>query len=214
MDLIFDPSLGLYLPLYELDGASFMSKDKHGHLCTVTGALWTPQGRDLDGGDDYLGFGADIAAFKPATALTVGIWYKNDISEASTRIVSMAGVDSKQGWMLRAATDTAVFHIHDGTAYRSVTSTSLTIGAWHFVVATYNKTDLRIYAEGALACTPTAETDDIQYITPASLHIGVREGLDVVEFFDGKIGEVWIYNRALTPREIQRNYLATKWRYR
>ena len=44
-----DPSLVLYLPLYELDGSSFRSRDAYGHLATVTGALWTPQGRTLMG---------------------------------------------------------------------------------------------------------------------------------------------------------------------
>jgi len=33
-------------------------------------------------------------------------------------------------------------------------------------------------------------------------------------FWNGTIGEVFIYNRLLTPQEIQRNYLITKWKYR
>ena len=36
----------------------------------------------------------------------------------------------------------------------------------------------------------------------------------VLEGFDGLIGEVRIYKRALTPLEVQHNYLATKGRYR
>ena len=32
-------------------------------------------------------------------------------------------------------------------------------------------------------------------------------------YFKGLIGDVRVYNRALTPLEIQRIYLATKWRY-
>ena len=54
MNFIFDPSLVLYLPLYQLDGASFVSKDAHGHLCSVTGALWRPNGRWFDGTDDTI----------------------------------------------------------------------------------------------------------------------------------------------------------------
>ena len=41
MGFIFDPSLVLYLSLWKLDGDSFMSKDAYGHLCTVTGALYS-----------------------------------------------------------------------------------------------------------------------------------------------------------------------------
>ncbi len=57
-DFIFDPYLKLYLPLYELDGASFMSRDAYGHLCTVTGAFWTPRGYSFDGGRDYINAGS------------------------------------------------------------------------------------------------------------------------------------------------------------
>ena len=42
------------------------------------------------------------------------------------------------------------------------------------------------------------------------LNIGGQAGA----FLPGIIGEIRIYNRALTPGEIQHNYLATKWRYR
>ena len=33
MDYIFDSSVALYLPLCELDGTSFQSKDAYGHMC-------------------------------------------------------------------------------------------------------------------------------------------------------------------------------------
>jgi hypothetical protein len=51
-----DPDLVLYLPLWSADlkGDSFYSKDSYAHLCTVTGALWTPQGRHFDGVDDKI----------------------------------------------------------------------------------------------------------------------------------------------------------------
>lgn len=43
-------------------------------------------------------------------------------------------------------------------------------------------------------------------------YLGARKDL-AAQFFDGKIGEFRVYSRALTPPEIQRNYLVTKWRY-
>ena len=51
---LLDPSLVLYLPLYQLDGASFMSRDAYGHLGVNYGSTWTPQGRSFDGVDDYV----------------------------------------------------------------------------------------------------------------------------------------------------------------
>ena len=70
MNFIFDPYLVLYLPLYELDGASFMSKDAYGHLCTVIGALWRPNGRYFDGIDDRIDLGIALLG----NANTLEIW--------------------------------------------------------------------------------------------------------------------------------------------
>ena len=48
--------------------------------------------------------------------------------------------------------------------------------------------------------------------TVAILQLGaISRG--TAELWNGLIDEVRIYNRALTPLEIQHNYLATKWRY-
>ncbi|MDO8687497.1 MAG: hypothetical protein Q7K41_02790, partial [Dehalococcoidales bacterium] len=57
MDFIFDPSLVLYLPLYEPDSSSLMSKDAYGHLAAVTGATWGTLGRTFDGSDDQIDCG-------------------------------------------------------------------------------------------------------------------------------------------------------------
>ena len=188
------PALGTTLFLSGLPGRGDKIYDRspYGHLGTIVGAAWRrlPSGLwylDFDGVDDYLKFDVAVPAFLPTTALSVGLWMKNDTSEASTRIISMSGADNRKGWFLKAATNTAVFSIHNNLAYVNSTSTSLTIREWHFVAAVYNKIDLRVYAEGVLASTPTAETANIAYTASAALHIGVREGLTAGEFFDGGI---------------------------
>ena len=73
---IHDPSLVLDLPLYELDGASFMSKDTYGHLCTVTNTLWRLDGRHFAGADFInCGTGPSLA---PSNALTIEGWFYID----------------------------------------------------------------------------------------------------------------------------------------
>jgi len=213
VNAIFDPSLVLYLPLHEADGSSFMSRDAYGHLCMVTGALWSPRVRSFDGTDDYISI-TYSNSFASASGISVGCWYKPHANETSTRLVSFSGADNKRGWLLRQAGYKPRFSIHDGTGWVSVYSTSTqTLNQFYFVMGTYDKTSLKIYLDGSLDCTPTAETDDISYLQNSGLFIGVREGLDPTEFFDGDIGDVFVYNRALTPAEIQNIFLATKWRY-
>ena len=75
MNIIFDPSLVLYLPLYGQDGASFMSQDAGGHLCAVTGALWRPDSRYFDGIDDKINCGHS-PALNLTSGVTVEVWFK------------------------------------------------------------------------------------------------------------------------------------------
>ena len=68
----------LYLPLWKRDGASFMSDDAYGHLCTANGCLWTPQGRRLDGTDDKLTVSA-ASSLDCTNALTVATWINQTV---------------------------------------------------------------------------------------------------------------------------------------
>ncbi len=81
MNFIFDPSLALYLPLYKRDGTSFMSDEAYGHLATVTGAIWTPQGRYFDGVDDYLRI-PDAPSLDLTGEMTILAWMKRGATGA------------------------------------------------------------------------------------------------------------------------------------
>jgi len=67
----------------------------------------------------------------------------------------------------------------------------------------------RIYRDAGITKEST-RSDTISYLN-TDLIIG--EARNLARDFDGRIGEVRLYNRALTPLEIENNYLATKWRY-
>jgi len=57
MDFIRDTNLILFLPLYELDGATIRDKSAYGRSCPVTGAAFGSQGRLFDGSDDQIDCG-------------------------------------------------------------------------------------------------------------------------------------------------------------
>jgi len=178
----------LYLPLHR--------KDAGKHIDTCLG---------LDGTDDYISVAAPTGV-NPADALSVEFWMTNDTSEASTRLISFSGVDDKKGWLIRAATNTISFAIHNGTGYVSTETTALTIGQRYHIVCVYDKVTLRIYVNGILSGTPTAETNSIAYTAGAGLFIGVREGLDAAEFFDGSLDEIRVYSRVLSATEATINF--------
>ena len=82
-------------------------------------------------------------------------------------------------------------------------------GNWHHVVGTFDGTTVRLYVDGAEVGngTPT-NTSQISYGSPDSndLFIGTYADRNSVYLFDGLIDEASVYNRALSPAEIQALY--------
>lgn len=101
------------------------------------------------------------------------------------------------------------FGFFDG-GWRNVTGFAPTLNTWYHLVGTYNGSTLNFYVDGAL-------NSQLNYVgTPQSggeVRIARRwddSASNSVNFFDGDISEVRIYNRALTLNEIQINYNNTK----
>lgn len=202
MNFIFDPSLVLYLPLHKLDGGSFMSGDAYGHICTVTGALWTPQGRDLDGVDDDISLPNDI--------ITSGSWsfwsWVNLDAQDDTR----STVFSLNGGRLVAYGGSAPFVNKWGWSGTSniFGNTAIETGKWVFLGASMNTvgTLVSLYHNGV---PDGSGSTTILY--PTDFWLGSDRSTRY--YFNGKHGESGFHNRVLSASEFQRNYLATKWRY-
>lgn len=210
MDFIFDPSLVLYLPLYQLDGASFTSNDAYGHLCTVNGALWTPKGRSFDGVDDYI-------SSPYVQAYTLGGWVKQDNALASRIIVIPKSTTSWTDPFVELAlgvkaTGEFFADCNVGAVYKSAVSTeAFATNTWYYLATTYDKSNLILFVNGIQKAITTAAGDITRYTQ--SVLVGSRSPAPANPW-NGTIGEVFIYSRVLTPVEIQHNYIATRWRYR
>ncbi|MBI2836139.1 MAG: LamG domain-containing protein [Chloroflexi bacterium] len=215
MEFIYDPSLALYLPLYELDGASFASKDACAHLCTVTGAPWTPQGRTFDGVDDNIRVNTS-PVFEFDSAFTLEAWVNLDANPPAVHqwAVEVTNSGGTQRLGLAARRNTTGYPIG---AYNSATSSwimansAALLGSYaHIIVVFTAGISAAFYLNGisdgapALGAFPSWAAGATQ-VYVASISGG--------SWLKGFIGEVRIYDRALTPLEVQRNYLATKWRY-
>ena len=210
-NFIYDPSLVLYLPLHMLDGASFMSKDAYGHSCAVTGALWTPRGRSFDGTDDEIDTGSS-ATLNLTTAISVIMWVKPDLS--ANRTLLSRCVNSTHGYTLIAASNSNLYlisrnsNVDPGTLSKSglVTNTWYQVGfIWVSSVKRALVLNGELFSEGSTDVDIPSIPTDHTYIGRNDPWYGSR--------FKGLIGEVRLYNQALSSLEIQHNYLATKWRY-
>lgn len=224
MDFVFDPSLVLYLPLYQLDGASFVSKDAHGHLCSVTGALWRPNGRYFDGTDDYMSIPDHNSLDFGTGDFSCETWVDTaDISSGAGAscffLNKERNAGNYQGFGARFAVADGYLHAYitgdDGNFVAiSHAKDYRATGRHHFfmVVDRSSASGFKLFmdAEEVASGDPTSITT---ITNTALLYIGVyRDGSS--HPYSGIIGEVRIYSRAFAPPEIQCNYLATKWRYR
>lgn len=232
MNFVFDPSLVLYLPLYELDGSSFMSKDACGHICTVTGALWRPTGRYFDGVDDKIDCGNDASLqltnnvswhirFKtPGTFVvdSVGVW--NTLGALYSKYTGgdrsyLIGIGNKE---FLGAVDNLVIQLGDpadgSLKYRGYYDTNLLVNTWYDLTVTFSSGNLAV----SLNDTDISLTVNMGAV-PASLwnssenlYINAHSG-GTSSILQVSVEKALIYNKALTPQEIQQNYLATKGRY-
>ena len=96
--------------------------------------------------------------------------------------------------------------------YGAAFSGNLNIDQWYHLVFTYQSSRyVRIYVDASEEMkTPIFPSATIP--TNGTVKIGQYQGFNTNNL-NGQIGEVRIYNRALTPTEITQNYNATKARY-
>ena len=214
MDFMFDPSLVLYLPLYQLDGASLMSKDAHGHLCSVTGALWRPDGRYFDGADDKIQ-SASHTSFS-LSHFTLEGWLKvSSIAAGAKTFVDLASANDAIAFNVNQGTGGNIQGwFNDGGAWQSTPGNTAVLSTTEFVhiALTYDRVNFTEYANGGEHIDANAVTAAVVMDDSIIVHIG--EAFGGTQDITGTIGEIRIYNRALTPQEIQHSYQATKWRYR
>jgi len=220
MDFIYDPSLVLYLPLYELDGASFASRDAYGHLCTVTGAGWRPNGSYFDGSDDLINCGTG-ASLQFTGSFTVGIWLKRNGVGTDQRVIGRYDhVSNKRIWLLYFPADNKFYLSVSQNGIAGIAQVAddayASTDDYYCIQAVYNSDlpaiDLYV-GENKIASTPGGTIpSSLLADSGVPLYIGASQTPD--EYLNALMGEVWLYNRALTPQEIQHNYLATKWRYK
>ena len=208
-----DPYCRLYLPLWKLDGDSFMSRDAYGHLCTRYGAggapaHWTPQGWVFDGVDDYVNCGMDI---QPISAISVESWLKLEAFPANGSAIS----SGRGGGILLSYPDPPIdaFYVYTtGWNRVSIPQADIALDEWHHFVMTYDQTNLKIFMDDAEKDSMPL-SGDITYDGTAFILGGYLSALppytpDV--FFQGLIGLVLIYSRALTPQEDQYHYIVGK----
>lgn len=210
--------LVLYLPFYhpELQGSPIISRDSYAHSCTVTGALWTPQGRNFDVADASIAVGSASDTFIGGLSqASLEAWFTPSIVIGQPHwIMGRGNYITGVGYFLYQAAAVLRMDMEFTTAgvQDFAFNTTLVAGQWYHVFVVFDGSNLIYYVNGQLDKTSAIGVDTIKGSTLNVLSLGKRSD-SASGWFNGKIGEVRIYNRALILAEIERNYSATKIKY-
>ncbi|WP_435359263.1 PKD domain-containing protein [Haloarchaeobius sp. DFWS5] len=208
-----------YYPLDENSGST-ATDTTGGNDGTVNGA---GQGRpgvlntssyEFDGVDDAVVGPTDLAP-SLGTSGTVSAWVKTTQTGSDTmwQAPGIVGVESNgdgndvfYGW-LDASGNIGVMA---GNDYGAQSSTEVNDGRWHHVVLVRDATSgqTRVYVDGVLEDTAASETGAKN---SAFASLGVIEDTGgTPEYFDGRLDEVRLYDRAISDGEARALYEATR----
>ena len=90
------------------------------------------------------------------------------------------------------------------------TGNTIVDDAWQMVGATFTNTAAILYYNGVTTTQATNGTYTLN-ATARTLYLGQSDA--GTGFWDGDMGDAWIYNRVLSAGEMLHIYNSTKWRY-
>jgi Concanavalin A-like lectin/glucanases superfamily len=175
-----------------------------GHTATIEGAQWTTHGRygdalEFDGEEDCLSV-APASDLQLTEEFTIEAWVRPGAStEAGALFAKENSVSPRYGYLLEDEGEhlSAYFDESAESGHLASAEGSLPLHAWTHLALTDDGAHTRLYIDGELAgsiaAVPIAETDG-----------DLRIGCDKIwnEYFDGRIDEVQIYERALSGTEV------------
>ena len=179
----------------------------------------------LQGGVGYVGTNGESLSFDKVDDLittpyifptgnlpkSFSVWFK--INSTTDRGWIVAGGSDANGnafglFRNGGSSNTLYFH-GNGAAFDMIFNVSQNTTDWYNATVSYDGTTIRGYINGQLDVEKTVALNT----SSSTVDFGARKNRNAAEYFKGNISQVQIYNRALTPQEIQQNYNALKGRY-
>jgi len=161
---------------------------------------------DFDGTDDYIVSDSNIE-ITGNHARTISFWATATLDSTVRYMISMGGLSAGTAFGLIKLTDNKLYFMAWGGEYDFTTSYTIPNTNFHFYTITYDGTTVSVYVDGSLVpdgtATRTLDTTD------SSVYIGERYADGGTNHWDGKIDEVYIYDKALTQNQINQLYTQT-----
>ena len=165
---------------------------------------------NFDGYDSRIDCGNDVSLNLTAD-MTVSAWINSNNLSASLRrdVVTKGKIDSYE-WALATQNNNrsqfVVFNTISSNHYDPSGSTVLVENTWYYLTGVVNGTGAYIFLDGNLDGSDDTATGEREKDGLAKIYIGARESQGGDVRFDGLIDEVRVWNRALSPEEINASY--------
>ena len=162
----------------------------------------------FDGVDDHVtGIGSSIVPTSTAP-YTVSVWCYRNSNNSSYRemLAQWTNANSGNSFFFGFANSDVRFTDNWNTI---TVAGAGNINVWMNLVGVYTVSNAYIYLNGVLAAT---KGSGFTYTGTGPFIIG-KQGELSAEYFDGRISNVLVYNRALSATEVLQNYNATKTRF-
>ena len=199
--------VGLWL-MNEGSGNTVQDLSGNGNVGTLTSGTWLGGkfGSCLDfaANTGYVNIPDFVEA---TTGITVITWVQSDVTNyaGTSYLISKYHTGGFGGWRLYLdGFEQLNFQVFTSGGNSTATSgTILSDNNWHMVVGTYDGANIRIYWDG-VEVGSAAETGTItNRVEPIMIHGALTA---TSSSFDGRYDATSIYNRALSPSEIQQLY--------
>ncbi len=198
------------------EGSGLIARDISGrgsHLTFTSGPVWSASqlgtAITFDGTNDHL-LVADSPHLKNFAALTIAAWINPSASGGSSasRIAHKSRTATADDYALNyISTDKLQLRINtDGgqTLLNGLTTITPNTG-WYHALGTWDGSEMSVFLNGVSDATPVARTGTLTD-NNQPFAIGAHEGTQTNRAFNGKIVDVRIWDRVLTPAEIRSLY--------
>jgi hypothetical protein len=198
------PGSGLIAAYGFEEGAGTLAGDTSGYANhgTISGAAWQSAGRfgkalEFDGIGDWVTV-PDAASLDLTSGMTLEAWVYPTAASDGTVITKESAGGLVYALYSYDNTPLPVAYLNVGSYWSAAGTTALPLTSWSHLAATYDGATLRLFVNGALVSSRLVANSILT--SAGALRIG-GNGL-WGEFFQGRIDEVRLYNRALNAAEI------------
>jgi Concanavalin A-like lectin/glucanases superfamily/Glycosyl hydrolases family 2, sugar binding domain/Glycosyl hydrolases family 2 len=191
------------IAFYPLDGSAVDAAGDHDGT-VVGGAVFADRGLTLNGSSQYVDLGAPI--LNTASDYTASAWVRLDkVDGAFQTAVSQDGASNSDFFLQYSGADQRFAMSFAGV--RALAPGKPIAGRWYHLVGVRDSVrgELRIYVDGALAGTVSACLPQAAPTGHTVIGRG-KFGGNPVDYLDGTVDDVHLYDRALSAAEIKDLY--------